>query len=85
MAIRLYTPEKEYFYFGARMEYLCEHVKASAENTAMAEQLQTEPNGKSATVGLCLHCAERLGKGESLVWPGQPVLATPLFKDVMRK
>ena len=35
MAIRLYTPEKEYFYFGTRMEYLCEHLKASAGNTDM--------------------------------------------------
>jgi len=85
MAIRLYTPEKEYFYFGARMEYLCEHLKASAGNTDMTGEVQTGPNGESATVGLCRPCAERLGKGESLDWPRQPVSATPLFKGMMTR
>ena len=85
MAIRLYTPEKEYFYFGTRMEYLCEHLKASAGNTDMTGEVQTEPNGESATVGLCRTCAERLGIGESLDWPRQPVSAIPLFKDMMTR
>jgi len=85
MAIRVYTPEKEYFHFGARMEYLCEHLKGSAGKVDVAEGVRTESNGKSATVGLCSPCAERLGKGESLDWPRQPVLATPLFKDVLKR
>jgi hypothetical protein len=82
MAIRLNTPEKEYFYFGARIEYLCEHLKASAGNTDMTGEVQTEPNGESATVGLCLSCAERLGKGESLDWSGPRVSESPIFSEV---
>lgn len=85
MAIRLYTPEKEYFYFGARIKYLCEHLKASAGNTDVTGEVRAEPNGESATVGLCRPCAERLGKGENLDWPRQPVSATPLFKNVMTR
>lgn len=85
MAIRLYTPEKEYFYFGARMEYLCEHLKVLASNTDMTAEVQTGPNGESAMVGLCRPCAERLGKGENLDWPRQPVSATPLFRDIMKR
>ena len=85
MAIRLYTPEKEYFYFGTRIEYLCEHLKASAGNKDMTGEVQAGPNGESATVGLCRPCAERLGKGESLDWPRQPVSATPLFKGMMTR
>ena len=85
MAIRLYTPEKEYFYFGTRMECLCEHLKTSAGNADMTGEVQTDPNGESVTVGLCRPCAERLGKGESLEWPRKPVLATPLFKGMMTR
>jgi hypothetical protein len=85
MAIRLYNPETEYFYFGARMEYLCEHLKASAGNADMTGEVQTEPNGESTMVGLCRACAEKLGKGESLDWPRQPVSANPLFRDIMKR
>jgi len=85
MAIRLCTPEREYFYFGARMEYLCEHLKASAGNTDMTGEVQTQPNGESATVGLCLPCAQRLGKGEGLDWSGLRVSESPIFSEVLKK